>query len=129
MFKKCALVESSVVMTNDGMIGICCPEVNAVIFSNAEYTEKILTEIKNDSESDYKKWGGKRGFMKYLLTRILKEDRYFNKNKNLININNKRYQDFCDDVALYEVVKSVVTGDPMSAINKEDADLEWSTHK
>ena len=41
----------------------------------------------------------------------------------------KRYQNFCDDIALYEMMKHVVTGAPMSALVKSHADRDWTNQK
>lgn len=129
MFEKKYLTDAVDVTTDDGMIGICCQEVGAVIFSDLKTTEDTLTKLKDEPESEYKKWGGKRGFLTYLLGVIKKEDKFFNKNRHLIDGKYKRYQNFCDDVALYEVMKSAVTGEPMSALDPSLAKKHWGNYK
>lgn len=71
-------------LTDDGMIGLCCIEVEAVVFTDFKKMEMSIKEIQNESESFYKKWCGKMGFMNYLLKLIKEEDKFFNKNQRTV---------------------------------------------
>ena len=129
MLIRTGMTDALNTLTDDGMIGICCIEAEAVVFTDFKKMELSIKEIQNKPESKYKKWGGKTGFMNYLLELIKEEDKFFNKNQRTIKRFKKRYQNFCDDIALYEMMKHVVTGAPMSALVKSHADRDWTNHK
>jgi hypothetical protein len=129
MFVKIGAADVLDTLTDDGMIGICCIEVEAVVFTDFKKMERSIKEIQENSESFYIKWCGKKGFMNYLLELIKEEDKFFNKNQRTVKRFKKRYQNFCDDIALYEMMKHVVTGVPMSALVKSHANRDWDDHK
>lgn len=97
----------------DNKIGIYNTLVGGVVVTDIDKFEKNLEEMIFESETEYSDWGGKQGFMKYLENLLKNEDKYFKKNPRKITLANQRYQDFCDDMVLYEMIRFAVTGDPV----------------
>jgi hypothetical protein len=94
----------------NNMICVYNETVGGTILTNIDQFEKSKVEYSEMDESEFSQWGGKRGFMNYLEMHLKNEDRYFRKNPRKISIQNKRYQGFCDDMVLYEILRSVVLG-------------------
>jgi hypothetical protein len=95
----------------DNKIAIYNTIVGGMVETDIDLLEQNIEKIINKSESEYSQWGGKFGFMKYLENLLKEEDRYFRKNSRKITLLNSRYQRFCDDMVLYEMIRHVVTGD------------------
>lgn len=94
----------------NNMICVYNETVGGTIMTNIDEFEKGKVEYSEMDESEFTQWGGKRGFMNYLEIHLKTEDRYFRKNPRKISMQNKRYQGFCDDMVLFEIMRSVVIG-------------------
>lgn len=94
--------------------------VNGCVFTNIDEFEITLENIKNDPESEYSTWGGKRGFLVYLKKHLKKEDKYFRKNKGMVTLKHHRYQEYCDDMVFYVALKHVVDGDLVSLMKRSE---------
>lgn len=94
----------------NNMISVYNQTVDGAIMTNIDEFEKIKFEYSEMEESEFAVWGGKSGFMNYLEIHLKNEDWYFRMNPRKITLQNKRYQGFCDDIVLYEVMRSVVVG-------------------
>lgn len=89
----------------DNQFGVYNNVVKGVVLINRDNFFQDIITINNTNDSEYHKFGGKLGFVKYLEKHLRKEDGYFKKFPQEISFLNQRYQDFCDDMVLYEVVR------------------------
>jgi hypothetical protein len=103
-------------------IGIYNQLVGGCVLTDIDMFEEDCETFRMYDDSEYSMWGGKIGFMKYLEGVLKQEDKYFKKNPRKINGINPRYQGFCDDMVLYEVVRYVLTNSPILVSGLEVVD-------
>lgn len=95
---------------NQNTICVYCELVGGYVMTDIDEFENNKVEFSQMNDLEFSEWGGKRGYLNYLEQQLKNQDRYFKKNPRKINMNNKRYRAFCDDMILYEIMRSVVTG-------------------
>ena len=114
---------------SQGMLGLYSKEFKATIFTEPNKLIKQLGDMDIDTGSSYDKLGGKKGFMHYIFDLLKKEDNYFKTNKKKINNRNKRYQDFCDDLVLYEMIKCSIYKEPLTLIDLNNSEKSFTKMK
>lgn len=115
-------INKSKFCNNNNQIGIFNKVVNGVVLVNMYQFALDLERFNAENENEYKKFGGKVGFAKYLEKHLQNEDVFFKKNPKKITLLNERYQNFCTDMILYEIVNTVATGQKIKVLDRNRLD-------
>lgn len=83
---------------------------NTFVMVNHDLIDSIQSEFENKDDRTWCGGKGKIYYLEQLEKFLVKEDKFFNKNQNKINMSYRSYIDFCNQNIIYLVLKSVIKG-------------------
>ena len=93
--------------------------IGVVVLTEHDGMDKLVSDFERKPDQVWCDGKGKKYFHQMLHKQLLKEDKYFDNNTNLIQRHSERWTNFMDDCVIYATLNSYLYKEPIHLIHPQ----------